>query len=104
MKEQLQEAAEECGRGLLIDPGTPAPSAPARTEPQPGQPRTTEIALEDKPEEKMEDVIFQELPWEKALKKTLPPESAVMSEPALKEAEQRKGRQVLCGFRWFKSD
>ena len=60
MKE-LQEAAEEFGRELLIDP---------------------EIAQENKPEEKVEDVILEDLPWEKPLKQTPPPESAVMSEPA----------------------
>ena len=37
---ELQEAAEEYGRELLIGPGTRAPSAPAHAEPQPRQPRT----------------------------------------------------------------
>ena len=36
--------------------------------------------------EELEDVIFEELPWERALKKTPPPESAVMSEPAPKRS------------------
>ena len=52
--------------------------------------------------EKLEDVIFEELPWERVLRKTPPPEGAVVSEPAPKsgrEVEQEKGRQVLCGFR-----
>lgn len=67
MKE-IQEVAEEFGRELLIDPGAPAPAAPVHAEPQPGQPRTPEIAAEDKPVERLEmcsSRIFQGESFEK---------------------------------------
>ena len=78
---ELQETAEELGRELLVDPGTPQRQQLLFTLNR-NLDNQERQRPEDKPMEKLEDVIFVELLWERALKKTPPPESAVASEPA----------------------
>ena len=44
--------------------------------------------------ERLGDMIFQELPWERFLKKISPPETTITSEPAPKRSRTEENRVV----------